>query len=104
MPIFLRGKLTYSVSKKIPYFIKLPFFIYSIFYPGSKTQKPANKNIFSRVPETNYHDIKNESPRRKQRGIMMDSHSLLHRKRRGIGPEEIKDTSSKICLKNITEY
>jgi radical SAM superfamily enzyme YgiQ (UPF0313 family) len=36
LPIILRGKLTYSVSKKIPYFIKLPFFIYSIFYLSAK--------------------------------------------------------------------
>jgi anaerobic magnesium-protoporphyrin IX monomethyl ester cyclase len=36
LPVSLRKKLTYSVSRKIPYFIKLPFFIYSIFYLSYK--------------------------------------------------------------------
>ena len=41
------------------------------------------------LEKTNY-----ESPRRKQRGIMMDHHSLLRRKRRGIGHEEITNTDA----------
>jgi len=43
VPVFLRKKLTYSVSQKIPYFIKLPIFIYSIFYLALKHRSPRIK-------------------------------------------------------------
>lgn len=43
LPVFLRKKLTYKVSKKIPYFIKLLFYIYSIFYLGYKHKSPRIK-------------------------------------------------------------
>jgi len=43
LPVFLRHKLTYSVSKKLPYFIKLVFFIYSIFYLALKHNSPRIK-------------------------------------------------------------
>ena len=33
----------------------------------------------------------NESPRRKQRGIMMDYNSTFRRKRRGTNPSEIRN-------------
>jgi radical SAM superfamily enzyme YgiQ (UPF0313 family) len=45
LPAFLRKKLTFSVSKKIPYFIKLPFFIYSIFYLSFKHHSPRIKYL-----------------------------------------------------------
>jgi anaerobic magnesium-protoporphyrin IX monomethyl ester cyclase len=45
LPVFLRKKLTYSVSQKIPYFIKLPFFIYSIFYLAFKNNSPRIKYL-----------------------------------------------------------
>ncbi|MBN1470512.1 MAG: B12-binding domain-containing radical SAM protein [Syntrophaceae bacterium] len=45
LPVFLRKKLTYNVSKKIPYFIKLPFFIYSIFYLALKHKSPRIKYL-----------------------------------------------------------
>ncbi len=43
LPVFLRKKLTYSVAKKIPYFIKLPIFIFSIFYLAFKHHSPRIK-------------------------------------------------------------
>jgi radical SAM superfamily enzyme YgiQ (UPF0313 family) len=43
LPVFLRKKLTYSVAKKIPYFIKLPIFIFSIFYLAFKHHSPRLK-------------------------------------------------------------
>jgi len=43
VPVFLRKKLTYSAAKKIPYFIKLPIFIYSIFFLGIKHKSPRIK-------------------------------------------------------------
>jgi radical SAM superfamily enzyme YgiQ (UPF0313 family) len=45
LPVFLRKKLTYNVSKKIPYPIKLIFFTYSIFYLGYKHKSPRIKVI-----------------------------------------------------------
>lgn len=45
LPHFLRKRLTYNVSKKIPYFIKLIFFTYSIFYLGYKNKSPRIKVI-----------------------------------------------------------
>jgi radical SAM superfamily enzyme YgiQ (UPF0313 family) len=45
VPVFLRKKLTYNVSKKIPYFIKLPLFIYSIFYLAFKHNSPRIKYL-----------------------------------------------------------
>ena len=47
IPIFLRKKLTYSVSRKIPYFIKLPIFIYSILYLGFIHKSPRIKLFFA---------------------------------------------------------
>ena len=46
LPAFLRKRLTYNVSKKIPYFIKILFYIYSIFYLGYKHRSPRIK-VFS---------------------------------------------------------
>ncbi len=43
VPVFLRKKLTYSLSQKIPYFIKLPIFIYSIFFLAIKHRSPRIK-------------------------------------------------------------
>jgi hypothetical protein len=43
MPVFLRKKLTYSAAQKIPYFIKLPIFIYAIFYLAIKHRSPRIK-------------------------------------------------------------
>jgi len=43
LPVFLRKKLTYKVSRKIPYFIKVLFYIYSIFYLGYKHKSPRVK-------------------------------------------------------------
>jgi len=43
LPVFLRKKLTFSVSKKIPYFLKLPIFVYSIFYLAIKHRSPRIK-------------------------------------------------------------
>ncbi|GAB6267512.1 MAG: hypothetical protein STSR0002_02520 [Smithella sp.] len=43
VPVFLRKKLTYSISQKIPYFIKLPIFIYAIFYLAVKHRSPRIK-------------------------------------------------------------
>jgi len=40
LPNFMRKKLTYDVARKIPYFIKLPFFLYSIFYLAVKHKSP----------------------------------------------------------------
>jgi len=40
LPNFMREKLTYDVARKIPYFIKLPFFLYSIFYLAVKHKSP----------------------------------------------------------------
>jgi radical SAM superfamily enzyme YgiQ (UPF0313 family) len=36
LPVFLRKKLTYRAAHKMPYFIKFPIFMYSIFYLGYK--------------------------------------------------------------------
>jgi hypothetical protein len=35
-------------------------------------------------------EVRNEAPRRKQRGILMENDSLIRHKRRGIIPEKIK--------------
>jgi anaerobic magnesium-protoporphyrin IX monomethyl ester cyclase len=43
LPVFLRKKLTYSVAKKIPYFLKLPIFIFSIFFLAFKHRSPRIK-------------------------------------------------------------
>lgn len=43
LPVFLRKRLTYNVAKKIPYFIKLPIFIFSIFYLAFKHHSPRLK-------------------------------------------------------------
>ena len=40
VPVFLRKKLTYNVARKIPYFIQLPIFIYSIIYLSFKHHNP----------------------------------------------------------------
>ena len=40
LPVFLRKKLTYSLSRKIPYPVKLIFFTYSIFYLAYKHKSP----------------------------------------------------------------
>ncbi|MDI6742937.1 MAG: hypothetical protein QMD11_09360, partial [Smithella sp.] len=45
LPVFLRKKLTYSVAKKIPYPVKLLFFIYSILYLGYKHRSPRIKVV-----------------------------------------------------------
>lgn len=45
LPVFLRKKLTYRVAKKIPYSIKLTFFIYSIFYLAHKHNSPRIKYL-----------------------------------------------------------
>ncbi|MBN1470515.1 MAG: B12-binding domain-containing radical SAM protein [Syntrophaceae bacterium] len=45
LPVFLRKKLTYNVSKKIPYFIKILFYIYSILYLGYKHKSPRIKVV-----------------------------------------------------------
>jgi len=45
LPSFLRKKLTYEVAQKIPYFIKLPFFIYSIFFLAFKHHSPRIKYL-----------------------------------------------------------
>jgi len=47
LPVFLRKKLTYSLSKKIPYFVKLPIFIYSILYLGFIHKSPRIKLFFA---------------------------------------------------------
>ncbi|MBN1364656.1 MAG: B12-binding domain-containing radical SAM protein [Syntrophaceae bacterium] len=47
VPVFLRKKLTYNVSKKITYFIKLPIFIYSILYLGFIHKSPRIKLFFA---------------------------------------------------------
>jgi anaerobic magnesium-protoporphyrin IX monomethyl ester cyclase len=43
LPVFLRKKLTYSLSRKIPYPVKLIFFVYSIFYLAYKHKSPRIK-------------------------------------------------------------
>jgi len=43
LPIFFRKKLTYDLSRKIPYSIKLVFFVYSIFYLAFKHKSPRIK-------------------------------------------------------------
>jgi radical SAM superfamily enzyme YgiQ (UPF0313 family) len=43
LPVFLRKRLTYRVAKKIPYFLKLPIFIYSILYLAFKHHNPRAK-------------------------------------------------------------
>ncbi|MFA5323591.1 MAG: radical SAM protein [Smithella sp.] len=43
LPVFLRKKLTYNISRKIPYSIKLIFFVYSIFYLALKHKSPRIK-------------------------------------------------------------
>jgi radical SAM superfamily enzyme YgiQ (UPF0313 family) len=43
LPVFLRKKLTYSLSRKIPYPVKLIFFTYSIFYLAYKHKSPRIK-------------------------------------------------------------
>jgi|YelNatPaOPRAMG01_1025707.scaffolds.fasta_scaffold43437_2 radical SAM superfamily enzyme YgiQ (UPF0313 family) len=45
LPAFLRKRLTYSVAKRIPYFIKLPFFFYSIFFLAIKHRSPRIKYL-----------------------------------------------------------
>jgi anaerobic magnesium-protoporphyrin IX monomethyl ester cyclase len=52
LPVFLRKKLTYSVARKIPYFIKLPFFIYSILYLAFKYNNPRAKILAVAYPKT----------------------------------------------------
>jgi len=47
LPGFLKKKLTYNVSRKIPYFIKLPFFIYAIFYLAFRHRSPRIKYLTS---------------------------------------------------------
>jgi anaerobic magnesium-protoporphyrin IX monomethyl ester cyclase len=47
MPVFLRKKLTFNLSKKIPYFIKLSIFIYSIFYLAIKHKSPRIRFFLS---------------------------------------------------------
>ncbi|NMC96311.1 MAG: radical SAM protein [Deltaproteobacteria bacterium] len=47
LPNFMRTRLTYDVARKIPYFIKLPFFIYSIFYLAIKHNSPRIKYLTS---------------------------------------------------------
>ena len=60
LPVFLRKKLTYRVSKKIPYFIKLQFFICSIFYLSFKHNNPRIKVFNNILFATNYVDIEIE--------------------------------------------
>ncbi|HON59201.1 MAG TPA: radical SAM protein [Smithella sp.] len=45
LPVFLRKRLTYRVAQKIPYCIKLPFFIYSIFFLAIKHRSPRIKYL-----------------------------------------------------------
>jgi anaerobic magnesium-protoporphyrin IX monomethyl ester cyclase len=45
LPVFLRKKLTYNVSKKMPYFIKQPFLICCFFYLAIKHNSPRIKYI-----------------------------------------------------------
>ena len=40
LPVFLRKKLTYSLSKKIPYPVKIIIFVYSIFFLAYKHKSP----------------------------------------------------------------
>jgi anaerobic magnesium-protoporphyrin IX monomethyl ester cyclase len=47
LPVFLRKKLTYNISKKIPYSIKLLFFMYSILYLDYKYKNPRIKAVIS---------------------------------------------------------
>ncbi len=47
LPVFLRKKLTYNISKKIPYSIKLLFFMYSILYLSYKYKNPRIKAVIS---------------------------------------------------------
>jgi anaerobic magnesium-protoporphyrin IX monomethyl ester cyclase len=51
LPVFLRHKLTYSVSQKIPYFAKLPIFIYSIVYLAFKHHNPRAKFLVVAYPK-----------------------------------------------------
>jgi anaerobic magnesium-protoporphyrin IX monomethyl ester cyclase len=52
LPVFLREKLTYSVAQNIPYFIKLPIFIYSILYLAFKHHNPRAKILAVAYPKT----------------------------------------------------
>jgi radical SAM superfamily enzyme YgiQ (UPF0313 family) len=52
LPVFLRKKLTYNVAQKIPYFIKLPVFIYSILYLAFKHNNPRAKILAVAYPKT----------------------------------------------------
>jgi anaerobic magnesium-protoporphyrin IX monomethyl ester cyclase len=45
LPLFLRKKLTYNVARRIPYLIKLPIIIYSVFYLEFKHHNPRNKIV-----------------------------------------------------------
>lgn len=47
LPVFLRKKLTYNISQKIPYSIKLLFFMYSILYLGYKYKNPRINAVIS---------------------------------------------------------
>ena len=47
LPVFLRKKLTYNVSRKIPFFIKWPFFICSIFFLAIKHNNPRIKFLMA---------------------------------------------------------
>ena len=47
LPVFIRKQLTYRTARKIPYFIKLPFFIYAIFYLALKHRSPRIKYLTS---------------------------------------------------------
>lgn len=47
LPVFLRKKLTYSVAHKMPYFVKFPIFMYSIFYLAYKYKNPRIKVLIS---------------------------------------------------------
>ncbi|HON59197.1 MAG TPA: radical SAM protein, partial [Smithella sp.] len=40
LPLFLRKRLTYKAARAIPYFLKLPIFIYSIIYLNVKHNNP----------------------------------------------------------------
>jgi radical SAM superfamily enzyme YgiQ (UPF0313 family) len=47
LPVFLRKRLTLSVSQKLPYGVKLPVMIYSIFYLAFRHRSPRIKILLA---------------------------------------------------------
>jgi radical SAM superfamily enzyme YgiQ (UPF0313 family) len=50
LPSYLRKRLTLNVARKMPYFIKFPFFIFCIFYLSIKNNNPRIKYLTTFYP------------------------------------------------------